>query len=380
MVIFSEDHMTNDNGTLRVLQVVNYMDRGGLETMLMNYYRNIDRDRVQFDFLVHRSERAAYDDEIEKMGGRIYRIQRLVPWNRSYRKELANFFDTHREYQIVHVHRDCMSSVILKEANRHGVLVRIAHSHNSYQDKDLKYPIKLFYMRSIPKYATHLLACSAVAGDWMFGGVPYMTVKNAIDTKSFSFSPDVRSKKRAELGIDDKFVVGHVGRFMYVKNHSFLLDVFSSISKKRQNAILLLVGDGELVGEIKEKAKMLGIADKIVFLGVRSDVGEILSAMDVFVFPSIYEGLPLTLVEAQTSGLPCVVSDGVPAECAVTDDLVSLLPLSLGADAWADKILDASKMPRTDRSDEIRARGYDIKTEAHKLQDLYVNTYEHNKC
>ena len=181
---------------MRVLQVVTNMDRGGLETMLMNYYRHIDRTKVQFDFLTHRQERAAYDDEIEALGGRIYRLPRLIPWSKHYLSTLDAFFAEHSEYMIIHVHQDCLSSVILKVAAQHNVPVRIAHSHNANQDRDIKYPIKLLCMRSIPKYATHLFACSTAAGDWMFRGAPYQLFANAVDTADFTFSTEKAAKTR----------------------------------------------------------------------------------------------------------------------------------------------------------------------------------------
>ena len=172
---------------VRILHVVTYMGRGGLETMIMNYYRRMDREKVQFDFLTHRDFRSDYDDEIEALGGRIYRLPRLVPWSGSYRKALDRFFAEHREYRIVHVHQDCLSSVILAAAAKYGVPVRIAHSHNSSQDKNLKYLVKLFYMRKIPALATQLFACGKEAGDWMFGGAPYRVLNNAIDAGRYAY-------------------------------------------------------------------------------------------------------------------------------------------------------------------------------------------------
>lgn len=207
---------------MRVLQVVTNMDRGGLETMLMNYYRHMDRSKVQFDFLTHRQERAAYDDEIEALGGKVYRLPRLVPWSKHYLSALDTFFTEHPEYMVIHVHQDCLSSVILKAAAKHGIPVRIAHSHNANQNKDAKYIVKLFYMKSISNYATHLLACSAAAGDWMFRGSPYRLLANAVDSEGFLFSETRAGIAREKLGIDkNTFVVGHIGRFWKQKNHVF---------------------------------------------------------------------------------------------------------------------------------------------------------------
>lgn len=361
---------------IRVLQVVTYMGRGGLETMLMNYYRHMDRQKVQFDFLVHRQERAAFDDEIEALGGKIYRLPRLVPWSKSYLSALNRFFDEHPEYKVVHVHQDCLSSVILKVAAQHNVPVRVAHSHSASQDKNLKYPIKLWYKRSIPRYATDLFACGRNAGDWMFGGAPYRTLNNAIDVAAYRCDAAKRAAVRHRLGFADELVIGHVGRFNPPKNHPFLLEIFSALLKKEPNAILLLVGGGDDMPKIQAKARELGITGHVRFLGVRSDVADLMQAMDVFVFPSLYEGLPVTMVEAQASGLPCIISDKVTEECIITSGLVDVMPLSASADAWADKILEKRAIPRTDHSEEVAAHGFDITAEAIKLQEFYLEADE----
>ena len=362
---------------IRVLQVVTHMNRGGLETMLMNYYRHIDRRRVQFDFLVHRAERADYDDEIESLGGKIYRLPRLVPWSLSYHKALDSFFEAHPEYQVIHVHQDCLSSVILKAAKKHGVPVRIAHSHCANQDKDLKYPIKLCCKKWIPTYATNLFACGRDAGRWMFGGAPFQILNNAIDAKAYTFSPRKRADMRAALGLpNEAFVVGHVGRFSPPKNHDGLLAIFEEIHRRDNDAVLLLVGDDrcELGNKIHEKVKSLGLKNHVIFTGVRSDVNDLLQAMDVFVFPSNYEGLPVTMVEAQAAGLPCYISDHVPPECALTD-LVTTIPLSASPETWADSILTAHT-DRVDTYDEIAAAGFDIAENAKWLQNYYLEHWK----
>lgn len=361
---------------MRVLQVVTTMNRGGLETMLMNYYRHVDRERVQFDFLEHRKEHSAYDDEIESLGGKIYRLPRLVPWSKSYLSALNRFFDEHPGYKIVHVHQDCLSSVILKAAAQHDIPVRIAHSHNANQDKNLKYPVKLWYKRSISKYATNLFACGEDAGDWMFNGAPYQIVNNAIDAVAYAYDPAKRIEMRQKLGLRDELVVGHVGRFNPQKNHLFLLDIFAVLLKKEPNAALLLIGGGEDMPKIQAKAQTLGIEEHVRFLGIRSDVADLMQAMDVFVFPSLYEGLPVTMVEAQAAGLPCLISDKVPSECILTNGLVDVLPLSAEPETWAAKILEKRNLPRSDRRSEIAAHGFDITTEAVKLQKFYLEAAE----
>ena len=363
---------------IRVLQVVTHMERGGLESMLMNYYKHVDRERVQFDFLVHRQERAAFDDEIESLGGRIYRLPRLVPWSKSYLSALNHFFDKHPEYKVIHVHQDCLSSVILKAAAQHNVPVRVAHSHSANQDKNLKYPVKLWYKRFIPQYATNLFACGKDAGDWMFGGASYQIINNAIDVAAYTYDPTKRQEMRRQLGLENDFTIGHVGRFNQPKNHPFLIDIFAALLKKEPNAVLLLVGGGEGMSKMQEKVQELGIAEHVRFLGVRSDVADLMQAMDMFVLPSLYEGLPVTMVEAQAAGLPCIISDKVPPECILTEGLVDVMPLSASPSAWAEKILAKRAIPRTDRRAEIAAHGFDITTEAVKLQEFYLKTYEQN--
>lgn len=364
-------------GEVRILQVVTHMERGGLESMIMNYYRHIDREKVQFDFLVHRQERAAFDDEIESLGGRIYRLPRLVPWSKNYLAALNRFFDEHSEHKIVHVHQDCLSSVILKIAAQHNVPVRVAHSHSANQDKNLKYPIKLWYKRGIPKYATNLFACGKGAGDWMFGGASYQIINNAIDVVACAYNPTKRQEMRRQLGLENEFTIGHVGRFNQPKNHPFLIDIFAALLRKEPNAVLLLVGGGEGMSKMQEKAQELGIAEHVHFLEVRSDVADLMQAMDVFVFPSLYEGLGIALIEAQAAGLPCVVSDIIPHEAYLTD-LVDSESLSAPAGKWAEKIVAKRAFPRTDRRSEIAAHGFDITTEAVKLQEFYLNAYEQN--
>lgn len=355
---------------IRILHIVTYMGRGGLETMLMNYYRSIDRTRVQFDFLTHRDFRADYDDEIEALGGKIYRLPNLNPFSRSYLGALDRFFGEHPEYRIVHSHLDCMSAIPLKAAKNHCVPVRIAHAHSSRQDRDLKYPLKLFFKRLIPRQATQLFACGDEAGKWMFGTDDFRVLNNAIDAERYCFDPKVRQEVRRELGIPaDTLVAGHVGRFMAPKNHGFLLRIFAQMP---HNAMLLLVGEGELQQENERLAEELGIRDRVIFAGLRSDVDRMLQAMDVFVFPSLYEGLPLSVIEAQAAGLPCLISDKVPIECKKTD-LVTQIPLDASPDEWAKAVASAAETPRRDTLAQIREAGFDIRANAEWLQNYYLS-------
>lgn len=361
---------------IRILHVVTYMGRGGLETMIMNYYRNIDRTNVQFDFLVHREFEADYDQEISRLGGRIYHVSRLVPWSKKYKKELENFLAKHSEYKIIHVHQDCLSSVILKCANNQGIPVRIAHSHSASAVKDIKYPLKVHYMKQISKYATHLFACGKQAGDWMFCGNKYKIIRNAIDTEKYEYSAEIAFKIRQELGLAEALVIGHVGNFTPAKNHSFLLRIFQAIHKIKPEAKLVLVGGGDAMNTVKEEAASIGVQEQMVFTGVRTDVNELMQAMDVFVFPSLYEGLPVTMIEAQAAGLPCVISDHVSSECIITNGLVSSNKLDDSVEEWAKQILQQSEVPRENHRKEIIDAGYDIKTAARELEKFYLSQIE----
>ena len=364
---------------IRILQVVTYMGRGGLETMLMNYYRHMDRSRVQFDFLTHRQEKADYDDEIEHLGGKIYHLPRLVPWSMGYRRALNQFFQSHPEYRIVHVHQDCLSSVILKAAQHNGVPVRIAHSHNSSQDKNIKYLIKLYYKQFIPRYATQLFACGEDAGRWMFGGADFRILQNAIDVSAYQFHPEKRARVRSALRIpEENLVLGHVGRFSHQKNHLFLLDIFSSVHSQNAETTLLLIGDGELRPQIEQKIQDLGLGGSVILTGVRSDVPDLLQAMDLFVFPSLYEGLGIVVVEAQASGLPCIISEHLPSECNITS-LVKRIPLRETSSAWANAILNTDSAERDSLTSEISKAGFDIVQKAKWLQNYYLEQWSVKK-
>lgn len=365
---------------IRVLNMFTIMDRGGAETMVMNYYRHIDRTRVQFDFLVHREQRGAYDDEIERMGGRIYRMCPVYPQNFSrYKRDLRTFFRTHPEYKIIHSHMSELGYFAFREAERQGVPVRICHAHNAPHGFDAKMIIRTYFKKRMMPYLTHLFMCGEESGKWLYGEKNksrFIMLNNAIDAAVYSFDASKREEMRHQLSLTGELVIGHVGRFNPQKNHAFLLDIFAALLKKEPNVALLLVGGGADMPKIQAKARELGIAEHVRFLGVRSDVADLMQAMDVFVFPSLYEGLPVTMVEAQASGLPCIISDKVPPECILTDGLVNIMPLSASPEAWAEKILAMRAVPRTDRHEKIAAHGFDISTEAVKLQEFYIKSVE----
>ena len=352
----------------RILQVVTYMGRGGIETMLMNYYRRMDREKIQFDFLVHRDFRADFDDEIEALGGRIYRVPAMNPASGSYRKALADFFRTH-PYRVVHCHLNYMSGVVLAAARQAGVPVRIAHAHTAAMAPGWKQSVRRLCKHLIPLTATHRFACSTEAGRAIFGKQSFSILANAIDAGAFTPDEKLRREVREELALGDAFTVMHVGRMVYAKNHEFLLDAFRELLNTEPGAKLVLVGDGELRSQIEEKAAQLP-GGSVRMLGSRTDIPRLLQAADVFAFPSRFEGMPVTMIEAQAAGLPCLKSDTVTEECIVTD-LVTSLPTN-DPFCWADAIR-AAKTARTDHLEDIQRSGYDITAATEKLTRFYLN-------
>lgn len=358
---------------IRILHIVTNMSYGGLENLLMNYYRNIDRTKIQFDFLTHFQDHQDFEEEIRDLGGRLFHLPRLNPFDLRYLAKLNRFFADHPEYKIVHSHLDCMAGLPLKVAKKYGIPARIAHAHSSNQTKDAKYLLKLWFKRNIRKFATDLFACSSDAGKWMLGTDNFRVLNNAIDAAAYRFDPLVRAQVRQELGIAaDTFVIGHVGRFAPPKNHNFLVEIVKETVERSADTRGLLVGEGELRPAVEAKVKTLDIGERVVFAGLRSDVSRMLQAMDVFVFPSIYEGLPVSLVEAQAAGLPCLISDKVPIECKKTD-LVTQIPLAAGAARWAEAVLAAANRTRENTLEEIKASGFDIEENARWLTNFYLN-------
>ena len=315
--------------------------------------------------MVHRQERGAYDDEIEALGGRIYRMPPIRPWTATnYRKTVRKFYKEHPEYKVIHAHMSELGYYDFLEAERAGVPVRICHAHNRPYGVDLKSPIRWYYKTRMIPHITHMFMCGQESGDWLFGkknSDKFIQMNNAIDAKAYAFDVTRREKMRASLGLKNEFVIGHVGRFDLQKNHTFLIDIFEELHKREPNARLLLVGNdsGKLAEDVRRKVNCLDLDGAVCFLGVRSDVADLMQAMDVFLFPSLFEGLSVASVEAQASGLPTIISDGVPIECKITD-LVEVVPLSESADVWANKLLELRKNRRKNTFEKIQTAGFDI--------------------
>jgi len=358
---------------IRILQCVNNMHRAGLETMLMNYYRNIDRTQIQFDFLTHRPNRSDYDDEIESLGGKVFYAPRLYPQNyHKYFLYMREFFEEHPEYKIMHSHIDTMSYLPLLAGKKAGIPVRIAHSHNTAIDKDFKYPLKQYFRSKIKSVANTFLACGEDAGRFLFGDSEFKVIPNAVEAIKFQFNEKLRLDKRKELGITDEFVVGHIGRMSYQKNHKQLIEIFKEVLCLDSKAVLLLIGIGEKEREIRKQIKALGIEDNIRFLGNRSDVCELYQAMDIFVLPSLFEGIPLVGVEAQFANLPCVFSDTISREVEFAKNS-RFISLEVPAHIWASEILKYKNQQRGITNQNIMNSIYDIKIGHRVLTDFYMD-------
>lgn len=357
----------------RVLHIIDGMGSGGAEAFIMNLYRNIDRNKVQFDFLLRYDEDMHFK-EIKDLGGRIFMTAPFPsqPWQ-NY-QDTKNFFAEHNDYDIIHVHANALIYMTaLSLAKKAGIRCRVMHSHNTQARKPLYRLIHETNKLFIDRLSTHQVACSSAAGQWMFNNEDYSVVNNGIDVKKYLFDQTSRDEIRQELNLEGKFVVGHIGRFLRSKNHLFLLDIFSEIYKQNKDAVLLLIGTGLLEKEIKQKVQELGLEEVVIFAGVRNDIEKVFQAMDVFLFPSLFEGLGIVAVEAQAAGLHTLVSEAVPKEAFLTDR-IEQLSLQDSKEKWATKVLGYQHdFDRPNTYEELQTGGYDIKTVAKAMEDYYIS-------
>ena len=363
---------------IRIAHIIGKWVGGGVEAVVMNYYKNIDHDKIQFDFICDNDSTNIPYEEIEKLGGKVILIppyQKAFSYHRQLKKVLKE-----GNYKIVHSHINTMSVFPLWAAKSAKVPVRIAHSHSTTNKKEWKKNILKQVLRPFSKtFATHYFACTEHAGRWLFGNKEFdkgnvYVLNNAIDLDKFKYDEAKRKKKRKELSIPNSALVfGHIGRFMKQKNHDFLIEVFAEIHKKDKNSILLLAGQGPLVEEMKQKVEELKILNSVVFLGQRDDVADLYQAFDVFMLPSLYEGLGIVLIEAQCAGLPSFASTEVP-EIAKVSNVLDFIDLNTPKEMWADIILQSIKdYKRKDHLKDCQKCGYDIKKEVKKLENKYKN-------
>lgn len=366
---------------IRVAHIIGKWLGGGVEAVVMNYYRHIDRTKIQFDFLCDEDSTNIPYEEIEQLGGRVILIP---PYQKvfKYQKELIRIFKENN-YKIVHSHINTLSVFPLRAAKKAGVKVRIAHSHSTTNKKEWKKNLLKQVLRPFSKvYATDYMCCSELAGRWLFGDKAYDSKKvyllnNAIDLDKFKYNESLRKKKRKELNIkDDTLVIGHIGRFIAQKNHAQLIDIFNEYHKNNNNSVLILIGQGPLMDTIKNKVNSLELDDCVMFLGQKDNVNEYYNAMDLFLFPSLYEGLGMVAIEAQVNGLEVLASNQVPFVANILNNM-RFISLESDLTIWSNAINNCVKLSsnREKNLDDMNERGYNIKKEAKKLEEYYLNLY-----
>ena len=380
---------------VRVLHVLGNTNLGGAESRIMDLYRHTDRNRVQFDFLVHSGEEGFYEKEIRELGGRIFRVPRFRIYNYfSYRKALKEFFQEHHEFALVQGHMTSTAAIYLPIAKKAGVKKTAAHARSAGVDKGLKGTMTRFLRRNLADKADYLFTCSELAGISVYGEKAVQEGKtifipNAIDCAGFTFDPEKRKKMREELGLTDAIIIGHVGRFHYAKNHEYLLRVFAELCRMSAGADgstaetgadqkyhLILLGEGPLMEDTRKLAEELGVADRVHFLGNHKNIADYYQAMDYFVYPSRYEGMPGTIVEAQASGLPCLMSDTICREVIATE-LVETMSIEEEPKAWAEVLqrrIDALVSKQENRKKyaaKMAAAGFDVQAQAERMMRFY---------
>ena len=358
--------------TKRILHIVPNMQAGGLESFIMNMMRNIDKKKINFDFLVHYEKECFYDKEIEKLGGKIYRFSLREDGKIfKYIKELNRFFKEHQEYKIIHCHMESIAFLIFLVARHNGVKVRVMHSHNISTEPTLKGRVKYVLSRFARLLSTDNFACSHEAGKFLFGKRKYKVISNAIDLDKFKYSKIKRDKIRKELKVNnDIILMGHIGRFCAQKNHDKLIEIFTKYHDNNKKTKLVLVGDGEEKENIIKKCEDNGIIDDVIFLSNRSDTDALYSGFDLFVFPSLFEGLGIVLIEAQMSGLKCYTTKKrVPMEACISSNL-QYIDLS---DDWTTYLITNNNYDRNIVSFNDNKDNYDIKKLVNTMEKFYLS-------
>ncbi|MCH5255764.1 MAG: glycosyltransferase family 1 protein [Lachnospiraceae bacterium] len=376
--------------TIRILHVLGGTALGGAESRIMDLYRQMDRNEIQFDFLVHSNaikhpsddasarEPQFYDEEIKALGGNIYVLPKFKIYNYfTYRKAIRAFFAKHHEFRVVQGHMTSTAAIYLPIAKKNGIPITVAHSRSAGVDKGLKGIATKILRKNLYKKTDYCFACSELAGINAFGRKQLEKGKvkiiyNAIDAAKFSYSPEKREFVRKQLKIEDKLVLGHVGRFSTPKNHPYLIEIFAALCGMRDDAVLVLLGDGPDRDKIELKCEELGIRDKVLFMGNCKQPEDYYQAFDIFLLPSLYEGLPGVLVEAQAAGLRCIVSDTVTREARATD-LVTYMDIKQPASVWAKEIVAQLDYDRCVTFEEIAEKGLDIKKQALAYREFYLN-------
>lgn len=365
---------------IRILHVLGNVQLGGAESRIMDLYRHLDRKRVQFDFLVHTKQAGHFDKEIKKLGGRIYRVPRFQIYNYfSYRQAVKKFFREHHDFRGVQGHMTSTASIYLPIAKKAGIPVTIAHARSAGVDQGIKGRVTRWMRRNLAEKTDFMFTCSKLAGISVFGEKPVLAGKtifipNAIDCPAFACDAVKRNKMRKELGLESQYVIGHVGRFHYAKNHEYLLKVFAALCNKEAESerkyALLLLGEGAGMEAARSLAKELGIEENVHFLGNHSNIADYYQAMDYFIYPSRFEGMPGTIVEAQANGLRCLMSDTICEEVIATE-LVKTMSIEEEPEKWAEYVIETADYDRRSHVKEMQQAGFDVSAQAEKMMDFY---------
>ena len=363
----------------KILQYVGGMNRAGAETLLMNIYRNTDREIYQFDFIYHTKEKCDYDDEILALGGRIIYLERPSIMNlNKYRSEFKNIVDEYGPYNTIHSHIQLMNGFVLDAASRANIKVRVSHSHlnGDYNKSNVIRNIYRKHAKSlIKKNSTNNLACSENAGKYLYDGRPFEVINNAVDLSSFNFRKEYDKYLNETLNIDNELkIITHIGRFVDAKNHKFIIEIMSELVKLDKGYRLVLCGDGPNRPDVEELIKTYGIEEYVYLLGIRSDINKILLSTDIFLMPSILEGLPVVLVEAQAAGCECVISKNIPNECDMHIGIVEFMSLEESATMWAKKIV-TTKCEKIDFEiirNKMQEANYDLLKNVEHLEEIYT--------
>lgn len=381
---------------IKVLVLITVMDRAGAETIMMNYLKNIDREKIQMDFMINRQGKADYESEIKKLGSKIYYISPIKPGSIiKYKKEFRQFLQKHPEYTIIHSNLEERSCFPLKIAKEMGIKTRIVHAHSVPKKQGIKQLQRIWCKKQLKGTYTHMFACSEGPARWLFGkNVQCITMedavknvaknsviimRNAVDTEKFVYRENIRKQQRKNLKVsDDTLVVGHIGRLVPEKNQLKLIEIFGNVNNQRPDSRLLLIGGGKSKREqkykkqVQKKIKEYGLESKVRWLGVRDDIDKLLHAIDVLVMPSTSEGFPVTLVEAQALGTREVVSDVIDYKVNVTEEL-QYQALDGDVEDWANKIISFSHttLDREKMHQMVKDKGFDIKDNAKQLEAFY---------
>lgn len=364
---------------IRILHVLGSTNLGGAESRIMDLYRHIDRDKIQFDFLVHSTKEGFFEPEIKQMGGNIYYLPSFRVYNYfQYQKACREFFAAHREFKVVQGHMTSTASIYLPQAKKAGIPITIAHARSAGVDSGMKGFITKLLRKNLYRKCDYMFACSDLAARAVFGDKRYeegeaFFIPNAVDTDEFVPDEMARNTIRKEYGLENRFVIGHVGRFHYAKNHEFLLEIFAEVLNKRADAKLVLLGDGPRRVEMEAKVRELGMENEVVFAGNKNPVAPFYQAFDAFLFPSRFEGMPGTVVEAQAAGLPCLVSDSVTSQVKATE-LVAFLPLAKSAEEWAEELLRHAETYKEDekRRTDFSDTNYDVNYQVKRYEQFYL--------